>query len=177
MKTFTHYAHSNLIEICDGPNSVTLSVEDFVRYEPTYTLPLDAISQRYSPGDYRLVYLDNGQAYSVGNARWADGDRYISRIDDFKHAVEYDANQVLVSSQQVLDHNKQVDPRIARRAEYPSTHELIIALWESIVEKNHSSLEKLQAKRLEIKAKYPITIEQSKEKKVRKKNGNNNNQG
>ena len=42
-----------------------------------------------------------------------------------------------------------------RQAEYPSIDELIVALWENVVEERAASVIELEAKRQEIKAKYP----------------------
>jgi len=42
-----------------------------------------------------------------------------------------------------------------RRAEYPSINDLIVALWENVVEERAASVIALEAKRQEIKAKYP----------------------
>jgi len=42
-----------------------------------------------------------------------------------------------------------------RRAEYPSTDELIIALWEKVIEGRPESATILQAKREAVKIKYP----------------------
>ncbi|MEW6506415.1 MAG: hypothetical protein AB1432_01585 [Bacteroidota bacterium] len=42
-----------------------------------------------------------------------------------------------------------------RRAEYPSTDEMIVALWEKVVEGRNEEAERLQAKRVEVKEKYP----------------------
>lgn len=42
-----------------------------------------------------------------------------------------------------------------REKEYPSVKEMIVALWESVVEKRPAEMEKLQAKREAIKLKYP----------------------
>lgn len=42
-----------------------------------------------------------------------------------------------------------------RLNEYPSTDELIVALWESVVELNDLAKDDLNIKRLAIKAKYP----------------------
>lgn len=39
--------------------------------------------------------------------------------------------------------------------EFPSKDELLIALWEKVVEGRSESADRLQARRLEIKAKYP----------------------
>ena len=42
-----------------------------------------------------------------------------------------------------------------RKAEYPTTDELVVALWESIVEGRNEALASLQEKRLAVKKKYP----------------------
>jgi hypothetical protein len=43
----------------------------------------------------------------------------------------------------------------SRKKEYPSLNELIVALWENVVEERAASVIELEAKRQEIKAKYP----------------------
>ena len=42
-----------------------------------------------------------------------------------------------------------------RQSEYPSIDELIVALWENVVEERAASVIELEAKRQEIKTKYP----------------------
>ena len=42
-----------------------------------------------------------------------------------------------------------------RKAEYPSTDDLIVALWENVVEERAASVISLEATRQAIKAKYP----------------------
>jgi len=42
-----------------------------------------------------------------------------------------------------------------RQAEYPSINDLIVALWENVVEERAASVISLEATRQEIKAKYP----------------------
>jgi len=42
-----------------------------------------------------------------------------------------------------------------RAAEYPPINDLIVALWENVVEERAASVIELEAKRQEIKAKYP----------------------
>ena len=42
-----------------------------------------------------------------------------------------------------------------REAEYPSLNELIVALWENVVEERAASVVSLESKRQAIKAKYP----------------------
>ena len=43
-----------------------------------------------------------------------------------------------------------------RQAEYPSINDLIVALWENVVEERAASVISLEATRQAIKAKYPI---------------------
>ena len=42
-----------------------------------------------------------------------------------------------------------------RKAEYPSIDDLIVALWENVVEERAASVIELEAKRQAIKTKYP----------------------
>ena len=42
-----------------------------------------------------------------------------------------------------------------REAEYPSVNELIVALWEGVVEERMAAVTKLEAKRQAVKLKYP----------------------
>jgi hypothetical protein len=42
-----------------------------------------------------------------------------------------------------------------RKAEYPSVDELIVALWEGVVEERMAAVTKLEGKRQAVKTKYP----------------------
>ena len=42
-----------------------------------------------------------------------------------------------------------------RQAEYPSINDLIVALWENVVEERAASVVSIESKRQAIKAKYP----------------------
>jgi hypothetical protein len=42
-----------------------------------------------------------------------------------------------------------------RQAEYPSTNDLIVALWENVIEERAASVIELEAKRQDVKTKYP----------------------
>jgi len=44
---------------------------------------------------------------------------------------------------------------VLRRSEYPSMDELIVALWEGVVEERMASVTALEAVRQTVKAKYP----------------------
>jgi hypothetical protein len=42
-----------------------------------------------------------------------------------------------------------------RKAEYPSVNELVVALWEGVVEERMAAVTSLEGKRQAVKAKYP----------------------
>mgnify|MGYP003628684098 CR=1 FL=1 len=42
-----------------------------------------------------------------------------------------------------------------RKAEYPSVDELVVALWEGVVEERMAAVTKLEGKRQAVKTKYP----------------------
>ena len=83
-------------------------------------------------------------------------------IDDGKGAMDANGNSV------ALDQSK-VDAEVARlkaeydsqeyarnrQAEYPPINDLIVALWENVVEERAASVISLEATRQAIKAKYP----------------------
>ena len=74
---------------------------------------------------------------------WHDGTAEISKADiQAKMAelqTEYDAQ----------------DYARNRQAEYPSINDLIVALWENVVEERAASVIELEAKRQDVKTKYP----------------------
>ena len=53
-----------------------------------------------------------------------------------------------------IDHDAQEYAR-KRKAEYPSVDELIVALWEGVVEERMAAVTKLEAKRQAVKLKHP----------------------
>ena len=86
----------------------------------------------------------------------------VVRVDDSLGAFDADGNSV------TLDQSK-VDAEVARlqaeqdatkyqrdrKAEYPSLDELIVALWEGVVEERMASVTALEALRQAVKTKYP----------------------
>lgn len=55
----------------------------------------------------------------------------------------------------VAEYKATVKYKDERKAEYPITDELIVALWESVVEGDNTAKDEIQIKRLEVKSKYP----------------------
>ena len=78
--------------------------------------------------------------------------------------VAYDANEQVIEIDQAA-YDAEVSRLEAehaatqyqrdRAAEYPSIEELVVALWESVVEERMSAVTALEAIRQEIKTKYP----------------------
>lgn len=58
-------------------------------------------------------------------------------------------------SQEEKDKYSNIQSDAKRNIEYPSIHDLTVALWELIIEKRPEASQQLQNKRLEVKAKYP----------------------
>ena len=83
-------------------------------------------------------------------------------IDDGKGAMDANGNSVMLD--QIKVDAEAVRLQAARdaqeyarnrQAEYPALNDLIVALWENVVEERAASVIALEAKRQEIKAKYP----------------------
>jgi hypothetical protein len=90
---------------------------------------------------------------------WEDGNRYLRRINDFRQL-----KNIIDAEQSVIDAavNQELDKRKPyaelREREYPKIEEMVIALWENLVEKQTKALSgvsDIQKKRTEIKKKYP----------------------
>ena len=95
-----------------------------------------------------IVAIDPNAQVSVNaddldQITWHDGTAEISKADiQAKMAelqTEYDAQEYARN----------------RQAEYPSINELIVALWENVVEERASAVVSLEAKRQAVKTKYP----------------------
>ena len=146
MATFKHIG--NMIYIDD----LEIPLNLFRALEPMYYT---------SPGVETLIYTNgtlkvraNGKTISVGG--WPEGDRYISRKKDFETLLRL-ANKE--DSEVANEVDSIARPESCREREYPQIRELVIALWERIVEKRDtakSGIDALQQKREAIKDKYPL---------------------
>ena len=79
----------------------------------------------------------------VDGIEWIDGETPISKSDILAKQTE------LQSEYDAQDYARN------RQAEYPSTNDLIVALWENVVEERAASVIGLEAKRQDVKIKYP----------------------
>jgi len=73
----------------------------------------------------------------------------------------HDGNPNSITLEQITAKQKEVkdaydnDHARKREVEYPSIDELIVALWEGVVEERMAAVTKLEAKRQAVKLKYP----------------------
>lgn len=66
-------------------NDVELTLEEFLQFEPDYKLPEFFTGREYFPGKAHRLYTDKNEIYLPD--RWEDGDRYITRYEEFKQFV------------------------------------------------------------------------------------------
>lgn len=141
---FKHNA-DDTIEI----NGVKIDYETFLRVEPNYIKAKNVSWRSYTPGDHNIIYTTDGN--QIGEKfPWEDGDRYISRLADFKEMqkiVNEENKQIqkeVLVAQQSASHVDSLD--------YPSIQDLTVALWEMIVEgRDDSEINKLQEQRKIVK--------------------------
>ena len=92
-------------------------------------------------GDFSLY--DNSDGNGVYISEWRSGQPQPSTAEiETAHAewqAEYDAQEYARN----------------RQAEYPSINDLIVALWENVVEERASAVVSLEAARQAVKTKYP----------------------
>ena len=79
----------------------------------------------------------------IDNIRWDEGQTPISKEDiqakQTELQAEYDAQEYARN----------------RQAEYPSIDELVVALWEGVVEERMASVTRLEGLRQAVKTRYP----------------------
>ncbi len=81
--------------------------------------------------------------------------------EDINQITSHDGNPNGITAEKITE--KQAELQVAydndhsrkRKAEYPSIDELVLALWEGVVEEGMAAVTKLEAKRQAVKAKYP----------------------
>ena len=96
-----------------------------------------------------LVHLHSGQWFG-----WNNKDKVYANLvihGDQEKPTEEWLNAELKNHQDAYDN----DYARKREAEYPSVNELIVALWEGVVEERMAAVTSLEAKRQAVKLKYP----------------------
>ena len=96
-----------------------------------------------------LVHMHIGQWFGFGGKEKTYANLIIHSGDE-KPTEEW-LNAELKRQQDAYDN----DHARKRKAEYPSVDELIVALWEGVVEERMAAVTKLEPKRQAVKLKYP----------------------
>jgi hypothetical protein len=97
-----------------------------------------------------LVSLHSGAWFGWSDSHNKVYENLVIHGDQEKPTEEW-LNAELKSQQDAYDN----DHARKREAEYPSLDELVVALWEGVVEERMASVTKLEIKRQAVKAKYP----------------------
>ncbi len=150
----------------------------FIKLEPEYVMPTKAKTVTYIPGKL-YSWTDGDKTHNLGTT-WPQGDRYISRLDEFL-ALQKEEDLDNQDTERLIhdEREKRLEYDRKRKLEYPTIEELVVAMWEKLIEKktlDESGVKELQAIRERIKTDYPKSEElrstkKSARKKVRRRNG------
>ena len=137
---------------------ITIPKQVFLSLEPDYSEPMDTVHFRYDSGVGRTVTTKTKQYKILG--MWEDGERYFRRLSDLRSAAsvsEEETNQEIEEIDAIIA--KPASYRQSRKNEYPPLSDLIVALWENLIEKKtkkESGVDNIQKLRKEIKSKYSL---------------------
>ena len=159
-------------------NDHVIEFSIFLKLEPDYEMPSKAKTVTYIPGKL-YSWTDGEKSQNLGTS-WPQGDRYISRLDEFlqlqreEDLDNADTERLVKSEKEKLNN---FDKK--RKLEYPKIEELVVAMWEKLIEKKtlaESGVKEIQNLREKIKTDYPKSEElrstkKSARKKVRRRNG------
>ena len=87
-----------------------------------------------------------------GKAEFNVDGELVETTSDTRTGGNWDGN-VFSFSEPVIEDVRTYDEK--RNAEYPSINDLIVALWENVVEERASAVVSLEADRQAVKTKYP----------------------
>jgi hypothetical protein len=136
----------------------------FLAMEPSYTEIENLIYLSYTNTPHQksrlvIVKQNNKEQQHKINGEWDDGDRFILRLPDYLAAMKTIRENEDVEAKQIKKVIEMADsPRGKRKKEYPPMEDLVIAMWENLIEKKSkkdSGIEQIQKLRKAIKAKYP----------------------
>jgi hypothetical protein len=138
-------------------NGTTIPRSVFLALEPAYVEVENLSFLQYVTGGPRRV-VANGKQYLIDGS-WDAGERYISRCSDYVVAAALIESETIGTQEEIkklVEDSK--TPRGKRRKEYPPLEDLVIAMWENLIEKKtkkDSGIDQIQKLRKAIKAKYP----------------------
>jgi hypothetical protein len=97
-----------------------------------------------------------GNQYINCPGPWLDGDRYIDRFPEFKRLHDQlHADDAAIDENVQRELLKRQPWDVRRKAEYPDVQELVIAMWELLVEHRPEKAAAIQEKRLATKNRHP----------------------
>jgi len=140
-------------------NGVLIPIEVLRVYDPEYTLPTGVKSVRYT------IDPQTGTGHHFQH----DGTRNLRGIHPCPQLDGYIANlqSIKAIADSLKEESAEIEALIAdalvsyadkRKLEYPPIEELVVALWELVVESNPSTMsriQEIQSRRLHTKQKYP----------------------
>ena len=97
-----------------------------------------------------LIHLHSGQWFGWSDSKNKVYENLVIYGDQDKPTEEW-LNEELKSQQDAYDN----DHYRKLKAEYPSINELVVALWEGVVEERMAAVTRLEGQRQAVKAKYP----------------------
>ena len=111
-------------------NGVKFEYETFLDVEPDYTKPVGMSWRHYEQGSYHKIHNTDG-SQTGGEYPWEDGDRYISRLGDFKvmQQEEQSDKKTIADRIEELNINKSKEPT----EKTVNFVDKIEALWDHIV--------------------------------------------
>tara|TARA_R110000824_G_scaffold141081_3_gene307464 strand:+ start:628 stop:969 length:342 start_codon:yes stop_codon:yes gene_type:complete len=98
-----------------------------------------------------LVHLHDGAWFGWSNSKNKVYENLIIHNGSKSKPTESELTTELAAQQTAFDN----DHGRKRQEEYPSINELIVALWENVVEERTASVISLETKRQAVKTKYP----------------------
>tara|TARA_Y100000004_G_C8827304_1_gene374576 strand:+ start:32 stop:490 length:459 start_codon:yes stop_codon:yes gene_type:complete len=137
-------------------NDRHFDLEIFKILFPDFQVSSDTRKIVYIQDECRFVITQNGQVDLP--IPWEEGDSYIKNINNLIYAEEQDKIDSEECQKEVEKLKKEnLSYREKRKGEYPPVEELVVALWEHLVENKSKkdSIDIVQEKRLLVKKKFP----------------------
>ena len=127
----------------------------FQKVYPEYSLPQGMERRKYVQKEKH--YVSDGQGVFKQEVPWHLGDKVISRLNDLVNVRSFWEEQEIQKDKESEElHFQQKPYQEKRKSEYPPINDLIVALWEHIIEQRPPvKIEEIQERRNQIKKKYP----------------------
>lgn len=155
-------------------NGVRIDRTIFMLLEPSYNGTNDVTDKIKYDSNKRLVerWYKSGQ-YLRKEGIWQQGEHYISRLPLYQRATENSGESNTDIARRVaeirsIQKGASPDYTTLRKASYPRIEELVVALWESVIEGNEESAKALQKMREKVKKEYPKPEPEQKTRRKKK---------